>query len=220
MLDGAKRPTRRRPCTDPSHRRMRARPGNCLDCAMARQRQRNAEKRAARGEVLLDRPGVSAHRAGALAMWERRKAVYGPTGNRPKADRPPRKAAPRRARQTHCKHGHRLDRANVTVHTYMGTTRRRCRTCARRRTQGVERPEMVTVPGGGRVSVVAHDAWCVAEGQRLWAAVLASHPDRPTGAVGKFRDAHKRWTRFLATEEAWYQAVGLALPDGMKKGVS
>lgn len=209
-------PRRRGPtCTDRSHRRV---PGTntCLVCRANRQRQRVAEKRAARGEVLLQRPGMSAHRAGALAMWERRRKVYGPTGARPPAERPKVwRATPAHPRKTHCTRGHPLDAANTTTHRYRHTVRRRCVTCARLKRHGVERPPMVMV-GTVRVSVAAHDAWCVQEGRRLFADVAAAHPDRPRGSAAKFRAAMKRWRRFVAEQEEWYRLAALPLPAGMK----
>lgn len=206
---------RRSPCVDPTHRRQRG-TRRCVDCAMVRQRARYAQQRAARGEVLLQRPGESAHRAGALAMWERRRAVYGPSGRRPADERVPTSRSTY-VRPTHCRRGHPLSGANVAVERYRQTTRRRCLTCRRLRRQGVERPVMVTLPDGVRVSVEAHDAWHIAEARRLRSAMVAAHPDRPTGSTAKFIAARRTWERFVAQEQQWYDAAGVARPSLIKR---
>lgn len=202
---------RQSPCVDQTHRR---KPGTmrCIDCASARQRQRRAEQRAARGEVLLRRPGESAHRAGALAMWARRLAVYGPSGKRPAAERG-RPSRGTYVRPTHCRRGHPLSGANVAVERYRSTARRRCLTCRRLRRQGIDRPVMVTLPGGVRVSVEAHDTWHVAEALRLRAAMVAAHHDKPAGSTSAFLCTRRQWDRFMAQERQWYNAAGVSLPS-------
>lgn len=203
-------------CTDPTHRR---RPGKaCTDCASERQRRRIAEKRAARGEVLLIVSGeTSAHRAGALAMWARRYEVYGPRGCKP--DMVPKRRINPAPRKTHCRRGHLLSGPNVVVERYAHTTRRRCLLCRRLLKAGTDRPVWATVDGV-RVSIAAHDTWCQQEGRRLWRAMTQAHPNADAGSTAKFLKARRTWNRFLAEQKKWYTAAAVPMPTINKRGDS
>jgi hypothetical protein len=205
-------------CADVTHTR---KPGTrrCVTCQTARQRQQRARRRAAQGEVLLMAEGVTAHQAGALRMWERRRQTYGPSGASPDAvARNVEHAATlaqRRRRRTACVNGHALTIANVEI-TAHGRTCRICRAHRleqrRMRRRGPDYRPTWAETQGGRVNVAVHDAWCQQTGAGLWAEMRAAHPD-VGGTAAQFRDARKRWTRFLAQETAWYAAAGVPMPD-------
>lgn len=187
---------------------------------MARQRVRRAADLAATGEVLLVPAGVTAHQVGAKRMWARRRETYGPAGLPAETSARFAEAAAtlaqRRRRRRTCKNGHALTIANVEV-TDQGRCCRICRAHRRERRRmqhqaGTDYRPTWAETQGGRVNVAVHDAWCQQAGERLWSALRVAHPDAG-GTNAKFRDARKRWGKFLAQETAWYAEAGVPLPD-------
>lgn len=231
MGEGARR-KRRPPCRDASHRKHPDR-GQCLTCRDARYREKRIAERAARGEVLLLPPGKTERHAGCVAGWETKRAKYGPSGKSEEGARRQRAQAARQpkanARKTHCKYGHPLSGDNVAYYVRVLSDGRRwrqrvCRTCGKAHRRALHRGETYrpTRPEwarssstGARLHIPSHDAWCVAEGRKLWAEVLRRHPDRG-GSADVFQRAKRRLDAFLARERDWYQDVGLTLPHGMK----
>lgn len=176
-----------------------------------------AQRLGARAEVPVVRAGESVRSAATRAAWVVRKARHGARGTGKPYSAERRAKIAQANTKTHCWRGHPLSGANL-YHS-PGAGKRQCLACIRLRARGTAttRPEWAIV-GKVRVSVVAHDAWCVQEGRRLFADVSAAHPDRPRGSATRFRAAMKRWRRFVAEQEAWYRQAALPLPEGIKKG--
>lgn len=212
---------RRAPCVDPAHTQ-RGAGGQCLVCKGQRQRERQAARRTARGEVLLLPPGKTYQSAAMSQAWETRRARYGPRGVSDDGEARMVSALERQRhpRSVRCKRGHLLTPENVS----QGGKGRMCRRCnierarAWRARQRSVRPEWVVV-GKVRVNLAAHDAFYLDRARRLYAAMLAEHPDRHPGGRGgatRFIQARRRWDAFYAAEQAWYAAAGVDMPEGVR----